>query len=409
MPAPIPADDDERVAALRRYEILDTAPEAAFDRITSLLALLLDVPTALVNLIDADRQFVKSQVGTGCHDVPRDLAFCGHTILSDECLVVEDARADARFAEHPAVGTEPGLRFYAGAPLLSQDGYRIGSLCAVDQTPRRLSPRELRILMILAQVTSDQLELHRTGLQLHKELRARARIQRRKDELVATVSHELRTPLTAITGSLALVASGVAGTLPVQAGQLVEVAHRGSLRLSGIVNDILEVERLGAADAEFKREPILLASLAGQAIESFSSYAQQAGVGLRLSPASDHAVRAAGDPGRILQVLDNLLSNAIKYSPAGATVDVAVEHGPAEVTVSVRDRGRGIPVEFQHRIFERFAMADGPRRGSASSGLGLSIARAMIEGQGGRIGFASPLPDGGTLFWFALPRVESSL
>jgi signal transduction histidine kinase len=401
--APIPTNEAKRLSALRRYHILDTAPEAAFDRVAELVAIWLDVPTALVSFVDAERQWFKARVGLDAVETPRDAAFCGYTILGDDCFIVADTHGDARFRDHPLVIGSPGIRFYAGAPLTSSTGLPLGSVCAIDTKPRQLSERDRAMLRLFAQIAADQLELHLATLKLGRELNERERLQRRNDELVATVSHELRTPLTAISGSLALVSRGAAGSLPEPATRLVEVALRNSERLVAIVNDILDTERLSSASVVFKREPIWLATLVTQSIESMRSFADRYEVAINLLPTPTTGVPAIGDDARTLQVIDNLLSNAIKFAPSGSNVEVTIEPAGNEMVVSVRDYGRGVPLEFQPRLFERFAMAEPAGQHVARSGLGLSIARAIVEGQGGRIGFVSPLPGGGSRFWFSLP------
>lgn len=408
-PAPRPDNELQRLAALQDYEILDTPPEPAFDRITRLLALLLDMPVALVSLIDADRQWFKSQVGIAITETPRDLAICSYTILGDGLLVVEDTRLDQRFHDHPMVSERPGLRFYAGAPLTNPEGLRIGSLCAVDHRPRQLAEHERQILATLAAVASDQLELRRTSRRLGEELAERHAIERRKDELVAMVSHELRSPLTAIAGSLGLLSRGAAGTLPDQAKRLVDVAHRNSQKLELIVNDILEVERLASGKVSFRQASFPVAPLVAQAVEAMRPFAQKFGVELHLTGPDQPALTGSGDPDRTLQVMDNLLSNAIKFSPAEHQVDVSVEDFGSAARIAVRDRGPGIANEIRGRIFERFTMAEAPARRGASSGLGLNIARFIVLAQQGEIGFDSPLSDGGTRFWFTIPKavVES--
>ncbi len=174
-----------------------------------------------------------------------------------------------------------------------------------------------------------------------------------------------------------------------------------------IVNDLLNGERLAAAGVVFRREPIWLPVLVAQAIEGVRPFADRFGVQIDLSSALATGVPAIGDEARTQQVIDNLLSNAIKFAPSGSKVEVAIEPLGAELVVSVRDHGPGVPQEFQARVFDRFAMAEPAGRRVASSGLGLSIARSIVEGQGGRIGFDSPLPGGGSRFWFSLPTVSS--
>ena len=134
--APLPANEAERLEALRRYNILDTPTEVAFDRITSLAARLFDVPIALVSLVDESRAWFKSGYGFEVREVQRDATICSLALLSDDVLVIPDTRQDKRLACNPFVQNEPGLRFYAGAPLITQDGFNLGTLCLLDMKPR---------------------------------------------------------------------------------------------------------------------------------------------------------------------------------------------------------------------------------------------------------------------------------
>lgn len=137
--APIPANEQARLAELLRYEILDSAREAEFDGLTRLAAELCDSPIALISLVDAERQWFKSQVGLDVQETPRKLAFCAHSILGEGILEVEDASKDPRFADNALVTGEPDIRFYAGAPLRSSEGFALGTVCVIDRVPRRLS------------------------------------------------------------------------------------------------------------------------------------------------------------------------------------------------------------------------------------------------------------------------------
>ena len=132
----LPANEPERLAALYRYDILDTSAEVAFDRITTLAARLFKVPTVLISLVDESRAWFKSGVGFEAREVPRDATICSLAVLSDEPLIVPDTQLDDRFACNPFVLCEPGLRFYAGAPLIDRDGFNLGTLCLLDTVPR---------------------------------------------------------------------------------------------------------------------------------------------------------------------------------------------------------------------------------------------------------------------------------
>jgi diguanylate cyclase (GGDEF)-like protein len=161
MQAPrIPLDEAQRLAALQATALLGSGPDETFDRITRTACRLLDVPIALVSLVDKDRQWFKSRTGLDALETPRDVSFCGHAILSDAPMVVPDAQEDARFADNPLVTGAPHLRFYAGVQLYSMDRKKIGTLCVIDRKPRVLAPGDLDALRDLAR-TIEQLIYHR--------------------------------------------------------------------------------------------------------------------------------------------------------------------------------------------------------------------------------------------------------
>ena len=159
MQAPLTKNEAARIAALRKYAILDTPDEPAFDRITRLAARLLGTPITTLTLVDEDRQWFKSAYGLKRRENPRELSFCAHTILSDEVMVVPDAMADPRFATNALVTGEPRIRSYAGAPLRTPDGLNLGTLCAIDTVPRQFSTDERRVLSDLAALAMDELQL----------------------------------------------------------------------------------------------------------------------------------------------------------------------------------------------------------------------------------------------------------
>ena len=154
-------DEPGRLAALHRYEVLDTPREAPFERITGLVRAVLSVPISTLSLIDSDRQWYKSCVGMDSMDLPREFSFCTHTIQAREPLVVPDTLQDARFARYPTVTGEPFIRSYLGVPLSSPDGYNLGALCALDVKPRDFSPGQIEVLKSFAALAVDELELRK--------------------------------------------------------------------------------------------------------------------------------------------------------------------------------------------------------------------------------------------------------
>ncbi len=159
--APRPADEPKRLTALRRYGILDTPPEPTFDDLAKLASEICGTPMALVTFIDEDRQWFKARVNVHGTETSRDIAFCAYTVMGKDLLVVPDAREDGRFAHNPFVTGDPGIRFYAGAPLVTPDGSSVGSLCVADSKPRELTPHQADALRALSRLVVAQMELKR--------------------------------------------------------------------------------------------------------------------------------------------------------------------------------------------------------------------------------------------------------
>ena len=158
--APIPANEDDRLSALRQLLILETSQEERFDRIAAFAADEFDVPIALVSLVDSERTWFKSHVGLDLREAPRDISFCGHAILQDEPFVIPDATQDVRFADNPHVAQEPHVRFYAGICLKLPTGQNVGTLCLFDFKPRDMDRVSLAILSTLRDLVVEQLLLH---------------------------------------------------------------------------------------------------------------------------------------------------------------------------------------------------------------------------------------------------------
>jgi len=159
-------NEKQRLETLQLYRILDSISENAFDDLAELAGVICDAPISLVSFIDEKRQWFKSRIGISLSETPRDQAFCAHAIEQNQVMVVDDAAADDRFADNPLVTGEPGIRFYAGAPLVVADGQRLGTLCVIDRTARTLTPAQLRSLAVVRDAVVTQLELRKAAQDL---------------------------------------------------------------------------------------------------------------------------------------------------------------------------------------------------------------------------------------------------
>ncbi len=233
-----------------------------------------------------------------------------------------------------------------------------------------------------------------------RDISERREVERLKKEFVSTVSHELRTPLTSIRGSLGLLAGGVLGELPAQAGEVIAVAERNVVRLVRLINDILDLERFDTGRIEMTFGTVALDPVFTRSLEAVRSFADQEGVTLEMSPT---AAQVWADGDRVVQVLVNLLSNAVKFSPRGSVVRLSASQEEGWSRVQVQDQGRGIPSSLREAIFERFRQVEASdARQKGGSGLGLAICKAIVEQHGGSIGVESE-EGKGSVFWFRLP------
>ena len=240
-----------------------------------------------------------------------------------------------------------------------------------------------------------------------RDIGERKTVERLKDEFLATVSHELRTPLTSVIGALGLLRKGSAGRLPDAADRLVEIAENNARRLIRLVNDLLDIERIGTGRMHFDRARTDLHAVAQAALDGAQGLGEARGVTLELRVA-DLPLVVQGDRDRLVQVFATLLSNAVRFSPDAGAVLVSLAARDGEAVVTVDDEGPGIPAEFGGRIFERFAQA--PDTPAGGSGLGLAISREIVVAHEGRISFGrAPGSGGGARFIVTLPLAQPEM
>ncbi|WP_084032127.1 sensor histidine kinase [Desulfonatronum lacustre] len=268
---------------------------------------------------------------------------------------------------------------------------------------RRKSGRTFPMELSVSEISHNG---KRVFIGMVRDITERKRMERMKNEFVATVSHELRTPLTSISGPISLLLGGALGELPESARKMLEVAHKNSLRLANLINDLLDMEKIAAGKMPFELSTQEVMPMVEQAVHLSQPHAAQYQVKLSLVERAD-GVQVRVDGQRLQQILTNFLSNAAKFSPKDGSVQVGVKKLDGQVRIRVSDDGPGIPTEFRSRIFQKFSQADSSdTRQKGGTGLGLAIAKELAEKMGGRVDFESEHGQG-SIFYVDLPLVAT--
>ena len=412
-------------------EVFENIEGDAFEELALLAGEVARAPIAMVTLVDEERQWFTSVTGAQIAAGPWEQTFCAHAVQQRVLFVVPDATRDSRFADNPLVQSEPRVRFYAGAPLLTGSGV-VGTLCVMDVAARDLEAHSAAGLRALARQIVMQLELRRRTRQLARlnavlatevteRLRTEERLRLSQDELhgshldlqridaerrelMANISHDLRTPLMALQGYLdtVLLKDSLA---PSSHRHYLEQASVQSRRLGRLVSDLFELAQLEDCRVEPKGEWFELTELIADVVQTFVSAAELKQINLRLN-AVERPIVVGGEVRLIERVLENLLDNAIRFTPVHGQITISCLSTAGKAVVRVMDTGPGVSAVDRGFLFDRFYRGDQPRGdASKTAGLGLSIARRIIELHQGEIAVSESATTGAE-FMFSLPLAD---
>jgi signal transduction histidine kinase/CheY-like chemotaxis protein len=422
--------DPQRLDALDRTGLLDTAPEASFDRFTRLAVELLDVRAALISLVGPERQFIKSSAGleelgvTETHrDLPLPHSAAQLVVTSEEAVVVEDARADDRLQD-PLDVDELGILAYAAFPLRITEGDHIlGAFCALDDAPHDWTEDELNILEGLADAVVARVELQEAKEEAERVRRRAERLQqqaeaanRAKTRFVANMSHELRTPLNSVIGYSEMFKDAPHEWSEERLENGLERIHKSGEQLLSLINDVLSLSKAEAGRLAVSPAPFALADLVNGIADELHPRMEENGNELQIDGLDD-TDRICADETKVRQVLSNLLSNAAKYTRDGTiTLNVSTREltealdrsderermeakrcGPSaarrELVFEVADTGIGMTEEAQENIFETFERSEDPAD-AAGAGPGLGIVQNLCRLLGGAVEVESEKGEG---------------
>ena len=396
--APVPPNEPQRLATLRALEVLDTPPEATFDRLTRIACRTFGVPIALISLVDESRQWCKSHQGLDVSQTPRSDAFCAHTILTPGLTLIPDARTDPRVSDSRLVTGAPGIRFYAGMPLVVSNGLPVGAFCVIDMQPREWDHADDATL---ADFAMSEMEAIERRIAMRRSIAA----VHAKRLFAANMSHEIRTPLNVIQGNAELL--GQRSLSPGHARAALEAIGRNTRHLAEVTEAILDFATIDVNSLEFHFQDFDAGEIIDFVRPLLARSAMQRGLALNMRWCGERRVAVHSDPARIRQVLLNLIGNAVRFTQTGSVsaigfVDSSNTDG-TNLHFTITDTGPGLTREQITEALEPFSQADAAAtRRHGGLGLGLSIAQSIVRSLGGAIEIFSEI-DVGTRFEISIP------
>lgn len=383
MSPPKPANEAQRLENLQTYAILDTAQEQIWNDLAELAAYICETPISAISFVDQERQWFKSVIGLETRETSRDMAFCAYAILQPEPLIIPNTLADPRFEKNELVLQEPEIRFYAGAPIISEEGFELGSICVIDRQPRELKPEQIEALKSLSRQVSSLLNMHKQNLALQMAKAKAEKLTQAKSDFIALLCHELRTPLNAIMGyGELLLEENLHEQMQKDVGKILNAGEQ----LLRLINNLLDLSKIEAGKMQSYLEYVSLKNLIQDICETLAPLfkKQQNELLLHFSTETEE-LHWFTDIQKLTQILYNLLSNANKFT-ANGSIHVTLTLTEQELQIAIQDTGIGMDSEHLSKLFQSFSQGDAlTTRNYGGTGLGLALSQECAGLLGGRI------------------------
>ncbi|MEI6522196.1 MAG: GAF domain-containing sensor histidine kinase [Bacteroidota bacterium] len=389
----------ERLNSLRSYLVLDSESDKEIDCLTELASEICETPISLVSLVDSDRQWFKSKVGLQASETSRDIAFCAHAIVqSEEMFIIEDATKDDRFFDNPLVVNAPLVIFYAGVVLKSDTNYPLGTLCVIDNKPRKLNEKQIRALKTIARQIMNLLN-YKKVLRIEKELRVQLSQKNQELESFAAIAaHDLKSPLINIMSIINLFSKTYELQLESKGRVMLDLIEKSAKRLSLMIDGLLQFSKIDGISL-LKKSNVNLSATITELTALIGNENN-----LKISLHSDFTTIETY-PVMLDQILINLFTNSLKYSHTKISeIELYVSDNPSHYLFIVKDNGPGIDKKYQDAIFNLFQTATNKDQfGNKGNGIGLAIVKKIIEKLGGKIYVESELGHGAE-FHFSISK-----
>ena len=391
-----PKNEKERLSAVYKYRLLDTLPESDFDNITSLISTICNVPISLITLLDADRNFLKSHHGIDIQESPRNISFCGHTILQKDIFIVEDAREDIRFKDNPLV-TDFKAIFYAGVPLINKDGIALGTLCVYDHEPRKLTETQKKALITTSKQVINLFDLRLNNILLSESKQELIDRNNELGKFASHVSHDLKSPLANIMSLTDFLKEDEGNTFTEESMEYIGFIEESAESLKNYIDGIL---------IHYKANELLNADKENVLLNPFFEEIQ------RIHLLDDEQFKVDNyqesiyiNKAAVTQVLINLVDNALKYNnKANPKVVLSFSEDKSYYFFTVKDNGNGIAKEQQEEVFKLFNNNNQlDITGKKGTGIGLFTVKNLVKKLGGTIELQSEINEGST-FIFSIAK-----